>query len=265
MLELVDSHCHLDAGAFRDDRDAVVSRAREAGVRWMVSIGSGDGPPDLEAGIRMAECYDFVFASVGVHPHDASKADESTWIDLLALAAHPKVVGIGEIGLDYHYNFSPPEIQRAVFQRQLELAAEAALPVFIHTREAWQDTVQTIRDVYAGAPAGGVFHCFSGGPAEAEEALGLGFHLSFSGIVTFPKADSIREALLLTPAHRLLIETDAPYLAPIPHRGKRNEPAYLLGTAARSAEVRGMELDDLARLTTANWKKLCLREKAANS
>jgi len=265
VIELVDSHCHLDAGAFREDRDAVVSRARQAGVRWMVSIGSGDGPPDLEAGIRMAEAYDFVFASAGVHPHDASKAVESTWIDLTALAAHPKVVGIGEIGLDYHYNFSPPETQRAVFQRQLEIAAESALPVFIHTREAWRDTVETIRDVYGGAEAGGVFHCFSGGPAEAEEALNLGFHLSFSGIVTFPKADAIREALVLAPAERLLIETDAPYLAPAPHRGKRNEPAYLLGTATRAAEVRAMELADLARITTDNWRRLCLREKAANS
>lgn len=265
MIELVDSHCHLDAGAFREDRNAVVSRAREAGVRWMVSIGSGDGPPDLEAGIRMAESYEFVFASVGVHPHDASKADESTWIDLPAAAAHPKVVGIGEIGLDYHYNFSPPEIQRSVFQRQLELAAECELPVFIHTREAWRDTADTIRSVYSGAPAGGVFHCFSGGPREAEEALSLGFHLSFSGIVTFPKADGVRSALALTPKDRLLIETDAPYLAPIPHRGKRNEPAYLLRTAEKAAEITGTSLEDLGALTTANWRRICLRGKAGNS
>lgn len=264
MIELVDSHCHLDGNAFREDREAVIQRAREAGVRWMVSIGSGDGPPDLEAGIRMAEAYDFLFATVGVHPHDASKAAESTWIDLTALAGHRKVVGIGEIGLDYHYNFSPPETQRAVFRTQLELAAEAALPVMIHTREAWTDTVEVIRSVYAGAEAGGIFHCFSGGPKEAEEALGLGFHLSFSGIVTFPKAEEQREALRLTPEDRLLIETDAPYLAPVPHRGKRNEPAYLVRTAEKAAEVRAMPLERLAAATTRNWQKLCLRAKAGN-
>lgn len=264
MAGLVDSHCHLDSDAFREDREAVIARAREAGVRWMVSIGSGDGPPDLEAGIRMAEAYDFVFATAGVHPHDASKATPSTWVDLTSLCAHQKVVGIGEIGLDYHYNFSPPETQRAVFQAQLELAAEAGLPVMIHTREAWTDTVELVRNVYSGARAGGIFHCFSGGPREAEEALGLGFHLSFSGIITFPKAAEVRQALALTPEDKLLIETDAPYLAPVPHRGKRNEPAYLVRTAEKAAEVREMSLEQLAAATTHNWQKLCLQAKAGN-
>jgi len=264
VLELVDSHCHLDAGAFSNDRDAVIARARDAGVRWMVSIGSGDGPPDLEAGIRMAEAYDCVYASVGVHPHDASKANQDTWIELAAAAAHQKVVGIGEIGLDYHYNFSPPETQRAVFQRQLEIAGDCGLPVFIHTREAWADTIACIRSTYRGAPAGGVFHCFSGGPAEAEQALDLGFYLSFSGIVTFPKADALREALRRTPADRLLIETDAPYLAPIPYRGKRNEPAYLIRTAERVAAELGASLEELGRLTSDNWRRLCLRRSVTN-
>lgn len=265
MLELVDSHCHLDGNAFGEDRETVIARAREAGVRWMVAIGTGDGPPDLEAGIRIAEAYEFIFATVGVHPHDAAKAVDSTWIDLAALAAHRKVVGIGEIGLDYHYNFSPAETQREVFRRQLELAAEAGLPAIIHTREAWADTAAAIREVYAGAKAGGIFHCFSGGPKEAEEALELGFHISYSGIVTFPKAVEIREALALTPDDRILIETDAPYLAPAPHRGKRNEPAYLLRTAEKAAEVRGTRLEDFAALTTKNWISLCLRGKAGNS
>lgn len=265
MLELVDSHCHLDGSAFREDREAVIARARGAGVRWMVAIGTGDGPPDLEAGIRIAEAYEFIFATVGVHPHDAAKAVDSTWIDLAALGAHRKVVGIGEIGLDYHYNFSPAERQRVVFRRQLELAAEAGLPAIIHTREAWADTTAAIREVYAGARAGGIFHCFSGGPKEAEEALALGFHISYSGIVTFPKANEIREALALTPDDRILIETDAPYLAPAPHRGKRNEPSYLLRTAEKVAELRGTSLEDLAALTTKNWMSLCLRGKAGNS
>lgn len=264
MIELVDSHCHLDGNAFREDREAVIARARECGVRWMVSIGSGDGPPDLEAGIRMAEAYDFIFATVGVHPHDASKVDEATWVDMATLAAHKKVVGIGEIGLDYHYNFSPPETQRAVFRKQLAMAAAAGLPVMIHTREAWADTVAAVREAYAGSKGGGVFHCFSGGPREAEEALSLGFHLSYSGIVTFPKAVELREALALTPLERLLIETDAPYLTPVPYRGKRNEPAYLVETARKVAECRGMSLEGLAAQTTRNWQNLCLRAKAGN-
>ncbi len=265
MLELVDSHCHLDGSAFEEDRGAVIARARAAGVRWMVAVGTGEGPPDLAAGIRIAEAYDFVYATVGVHPHDASKATGATWPELAALAGGRKVVGIGEIGLDYHYNFSPPETQRAVFRRQLELAAETGLPAIIHTREAWADTTATIREAYAGAKAGGIFHCFSGGPREAAEALELGFHLSFAGIVTFPKAAEIREALVLTPDERVLIETDAPYLAPAPHRGKRNEPAWLLRTAERAAELRGVSLEEFGALTTKNWRELCLRAQAGNS
>ncbi|GIU76822.1 MAG: hypothetical protein KatS3mg005_0060 [Bryobacteraceae bacterium] len=260
-VPLIDTHCHLDARAFDADREACIERARAAGVERLVAIGTGDGPPDLEAGIRLAERYPFISATVGVHPHDAAKATEDTWPELAALMAHSKVVAVGEIGLDYHYDFSPREVQRAVFARQLEMAREAGLPVVIHTREAWQDTVELIRRHGA---AGGVFHCFSGGPREAEEALELGFHVSFSGIVTFPKAEEIREAARLVPDDRLLIETDAPYLAPVPYRGKRNEPAYLVETARCVALLRGAEPDRIARLTWDNWSRLCLQGTVTN-
>jgi TatD DNase family protein len=262
-MSLVDSHCHLDAQVFDEDRDAAIQRARDAGVETMVAIGSGDGPPDLSAGIRLAEQYDFMYATVGVHPHDASKADESTWQELTSLAAHPKVIAVAEIGLDYHYDFSPRETQRAVFARQLRISLDSNLPIAIHTREAWADTVALLREHWSGSPnPGGIFHCFSGSPAEAEEALALGFLLSYSGIITFPKAEQLREAVRRTPLDRLLVETDAPYLAPVPWRGKRNEPAYVVETARKVAEVKELSFDEVVEATTSNWKRLCLRTTA---
>jgi TatD DNase family protein len=263
-MTLVDSHCHLDAKAFAADRDAAIARAREAGVETLVAIGSGDGPPDLEAGLRLAAAYPFIYATVGVHPHDAAKAEDSTYSELLSLAAKPKVIAIGEIGLDYHYNFAPPEVQRTVFIRQLGVAREAGVPVVIHTREAWADTFSILSDHWPADGKGGIMHCFSGGPREAEEALGLGFHLSFSGIVTYPKAVAVHEAARLCPADRMLVETDAPYLAPAPHRGKRNEPAYVVRTAAQLAELREESLEAVAAATTENWRRLCLQEMSAN-
>jgi len=259
-MNLIDSHCHLDAQVFDEDRDAAIQRARDAGVEIMVAIGSGDGPPDLSAGIRLAEKYDFIYATVGVHPHDASKADESTWAELISLAAHPKVIAIAEIGLDYHYDFSPRETQQAAFVRQLQIAREANLPIAIHTREAWADTVALLREHWSGTgPPGGIFHCFSGSAAEAEEALALGFLLSYSGIITFPKAEALREAVRRTPLDRLLVETDSPYLAPVPWRGKRNEPAFVVQTARKVAEIKGLSLDEVVTVTSSNWKRLCLR------
>lgn len=263
MHALVDTHCHLDGKQFDADREACIGRARQAGVARMVAIGTGDGPPDLQAGLRLAERLEFIQATVGIHPHDAVKAGEAAWAELSALTAHPKCVAVGETGLDYHYDFSPRDVQQAVFVRQLEIAREAGLPVVIHTREAWQDTVELIRRHW-WPPAGGIFHCFSGGAREAEQALELGFYISFSGIVTFPKAGTVREAARLVPPHRLLIETDAPYLAPVPHRGKRNEPAYLIETARCLAALRGCTPDELARLTADNWSRLCLQRTVIN-
>ncbi len=260
-MKLVDSHCHLDDEQFAADRDATIERARAAGVERMMAIGTGDGPPDLSTGIRLADQYPFIYATIGVHPHNAAKATEKTLFDLAELESHPKVLAIGEIGLDYHYDFSPRDVQRGVFTDQLRLAAHALKPIVIHTREAWDDTLAVIRE--HGLPHGGIMHCFTGGPKEAEQALALGFHLSFGGIVTFPKAREIRDAAALTPADRLLVETDAPYLAPVPNRGKRNEPAFIVETVRRLAEIRGTTAEDIAGITTRNFDRLCLRLPSA--
>jgi len=251
-VKLVDSHCHLDDDQFAADRDAAIERARAAGVERMVAIGTGGGPPDLEAGLRLAREYSFIYATVGVHPHDAAKATPKTFARLAELA--PEAVAIGEIGLDYHYDFSPRDVQRSVFVEQLALAARARKPIVIHTREAWDDTLALIRE--HGLPFGGIMHCFTGGPTEARQALELGFHLSFGGIVTFPKADAVRDAAALTPEDRLLVETDAPYLAPVPHRGKRNEPAFIVETVRRLAEARTVTPEHIAAVTTGNFERL---------
>ena len=256
-MNLVDSHCHLDDPQFDPDRDAVIARARQAGVTRMLAIGTGNGPPDLEAAVRLAEAHAFIYASAGVHPHDAAKAKPETFADLRQLTAHAKVLAVGEIGLDYHYDFSPREAQREVFRTQLELAGAAGKPVIIHTREAWADTLALIRNHWNPAP-GGIMHCFTAGPVEAEQALAMGFHLSFGGIVTFPKANENREAARLTPEDRLLVETDCPYLAPVPHRGQRNEPAFMVDTVRRLAEVRSVTPERVAELTRGNFERLCL-------
>ncbi len=261
-MKLVDSHCHLDSPKFGADVDAVIERARAAGVERFVAIGTGEGPPDLEAGLRLAEKYEGFFATAGVHPHDASKAGPETFERLRELARHPRVVAFGEIGLDYHYDFSPRDVQAGVFARQLGIAAEAGIPVVIHTREAWADTMRMLREQWAGRP--GIMHCFTGGPAEAREALELGFHLSFGGVLTFPKAEEVREAARLTPDDRLLVETDAPFLAPAPHRGKRNEPAFLVETVRKLAEVRGSSPEAIAEMTTRNFERLCSRAGSAS-
>jgi len=260
-VRLIDSHTHLDDAQFNEDRTAVIERARAAGVERMLAIGTGSGPPDLEAGVRLAQEYPFVLATVGVHPHDASKAPEETFERLRELAAHPKVVAIGEIGLDYHYDFSPRDVQRAVFSRQLAIAAEGKLPIIIHTREAWDDTLDILRREWRGE---GILHCFTGDATQARQALDAGFHLAFGGVLTFPKAEPVREAARITPADRLLIETDCPYLAPVPHRGKRNEPAFVIETARRLADVRGQTIEEVAAMTADNFERLCLRGGTPN-
>ena len=254
-MKLVDSHCHLDDKQFDPDRDAVIARALEAGVERMMAIGTGNGPPDLEAALRLARQHRFIYATIGVHPHDAAEATPETFAAMEALAAETKLLAIGEIGLDYHYDFSPRDVQRDVFVEQLKLAGRAGKPIVIHTREAWDDTLQALREHWSGS---GIIHCFGGGPTEARQALDLGFYLSFGGVLTFPKADAVRDAARLTPEDRLLVETDAPYLAPVPKRGKRNEPAFMVETARRLAEVRGTTPDRIAEVTTENFERLML-------
>ena len=254
---LVDSHCHLDDEKFDADREQVIERALAAGVELMLAIGTGG---ELDVAIRQAERYPFLYATIGVHPHDAAKATPETFARLHDLAGHPKVLAIGEIGLDYHYDFSPRDVQRAVFDRQLELAADVRKPIVIHTREAWEDTMARV----TALPYGGIMHCFTGNAAQARQAVALGFHLGFGGVLTFPKAESLREAARITPEDRLLVETDCPYLAPVPHRGKRNEPAFVVDTARRLAQVRGTTLEAIAACTTRNFRNLCLRGQTSN-
>lgn len=252
---MIDSHCHLDSDKFDSDRDATIARARAAGVTRFLAIGSGDGPPDLSAALRLASLHHDFLATVGVHPHCALRVEEQTYPDLLRLAQHPKCVAIGEIGLDYYYDFAPHETQREVFISHLNVARTLALPVIIHTREAWSDTVSILRDHWDSS-LGGIFHCFSEGPDQAQQALDLNFHLGLGGVLTFPKAEKIREAASFMPLDRLVLETDAPFLAPVPNRGKRNEPAFVLHTARRLAALRGLTLEELDEITTRNFNRL---------
>ena len=257
-MKLIDSHCHLDNPQFDPDRDAVIERALAAGVEHMVAIGTGEGPPDLEAGLRLADRHSAFYATVGVHPHDAPKANDEVYRRLAELLSHPKVVALGEIGLDYHYDHSPRDVQRTVFIEQMRIARDAGKPIVIHTREAWDDTIALLKERWMPSGLGGIFHCFSGGPDQAKQALELGFHLSFGGIVTFPKALHVQEAARVVPADRILIETDAPYLAPVPHRGKRNEPAFMTETAHKLADLRGETVNRVAEAASANFRRLCL-------
>ncbi len=255
-MSLIDSHCHLDNKEFDADRDEVIQRALDAGVEHMIAIGTGNGPPDLEAGIRMAEKYAALFATVGVHPHDAAKVGSHDFDNLTSLLTHPKVVAVGEIGLDYHYDFAPRETQKSVFIDQMAIAAAARKPIVIHTREAWEDTLDLIERYWTPHGMGGIMHCFSGGPAAAQRAIDLGFYLSFGGIVTFPKALDVQQAAKEAPRDRILVETDSPYLAPVPKRGKRNEPALVVHTARKLAELRGESYEGVSRSTTENLRRL---------
>ncbi len=241
---MIDSHCHLDDPAFEADVEAVIERALAAGVEGLLTID----PP-----LAFLDRFPTLLASAGVHPHTAGSATSETIPELRRRCEHPRIVAVGEIGLDYHYDFAPRDVQRRVFIDQLELAAELALPVIIHTREAWDDTFEILERHWRGQ---GIMHCFSGGPAEAARSVDLGFYLAFGGVITFPKADNVRSAAAAAPLDRLLLETDAPYLAPVPHRGKRNEPALLPHTAERLSAVRGLSLAELTAATTTNFQRL---------
>jgi len=255
----VDSHAHLDGKQFDPDREQVIARAREAGVHTMVAIGNGDGPPQLDAGVQLAEQYSFMYATIGVHPHEARLASEHTYSEMERLARHPKVIAWGEIGLDYYYDHSPRETQKEVFLRQMELAAAAKLSIVIHCRpsdnseNAWEDCLQFLQEHWAPKGIGGILHCFTGTWAHAKRALDIGFMISFAGNLTFPKAQQIRDAALEVPLERLLIETDCPYLAPVPYRGKRNEPAYVRETARQLGVLRGMSMEEIGALTSRNF------------
>jgi len=252
---MIDTHCHLDVADFGADRPEVMARARAAGITTMVCIGSGRDITAAREAVRLAGVEPDVYASVGVHPHDVVGMTESDWDELARLARAPRVVGIGETGLDYYYDHSPRETQRAAYRRFIALARDAERPVISHIRDAHTDAAEIIADTGAAA-LGGVIHCFSGGVDDARRYLDLGQYLSFSGILTFKTAAPIREATAFAPADRILVETDAPFLAPIPHRGKRNEPAFVVKTVETLASVRGMSFEEAVRVTTENARRL---------
>jgi len=244
----IDTHTHLDFDRFDGDRDDVIRRAHEANVAMMITIGV-DYQTSLAA-IKIAEQHHNIYAAIGVHPHDAANMTDEHFEELRELSAHPKVVAIGEVGLDYHYDYSPRDVQRRVLRRFLDLSANTQLPLIIHTREADEDILAVISEKGHGVRHG-VFHCFSGDERMAQKVLDLGFHISFTGTVTFKNSDSLNVAKRV-PMDRLMIETDCPFLAPVPKRGKRNEPAFVVHVAKKIAEARQMPVDEFARMTTLN-------------
>jgi TatD DNase family protein len=251
---MIDSHCHLDDHYFREDREVVLARARAAGVTGFISIGVGGGLAAPRQAVALAQTRPDLYATVGVHPHDVAAMSEDDWTALGDLARHPRVVGVGETGLDYHYDHSPREAQLAAYHRFAALARDAGLPLVSHVRDAHGDAAEVLRS--SGMGPSGVIHCFTGGVAEARVYLDLGHHLSFSGILTFKNAGPIREAAAFAPLDRILVETDSPYLAPVPHRGKRNEPAYIAETLAALASLRGVPVEELDAATTSNTARL---------
>jgi TatD DNase family protein len=248
---LVDSHCHLDFPDFAAERDAVIGRARAAGVDTMLTIGTR--LDQFDAVRAIAEAYDGIWCSVGAHPHEAADHAALSSKHILALAAHPKVVGIGETGLDFHYDLSPRDIQERVFRAHIAASRASGLPLIIHAREADSEIARTLAEQQ---PPHGVLHCFSSSRALAEAALALGFYISISGIVTFRNAEELRGIVRDLPLDRLLVETDSPYLAPVPYRGKRNEPAFVAATAAAVAELKEIDPPDLAAATRENFFQL---------
>jgi TatD DNase family protein len=256
---MIDSHCHIAGPEFAGDIDAVVARAQNAGVRQALVILAADDEPELAQAAAVVARWPDVRFSIGVHPHAAGKysADPSSAAGAVAQAmdAQARTRALGEIGLDYHYDFAPRDVQQEVFRHQIRLAAARRLPIVIHTREAEDDTFRILAEESAGG-VGGVFHCFTGDRAMARKALEAGFHLSLAGIVTFPKAHELKEVARLVPLDRLLVETDSPFLAPVPHRGTRNEPAHVVRVAEVVAELRGTATEAIDAATSENFRRL---------
>lgn len=255
----VDSHAHLEGKRFDADRGEVIARARAGGVDAILTVGQvGADWDSMDASLALAQSYAFVYTSVGLHPHDARHFDAAVGARMLETARRPKVVAWGECGLDFYYDNSPRDRQRDAFRAQLRLAREARLPVIVHSRDAADETLAILDEELAGHEAGGVFHCFSYDLGVAREAVRLGFLVSFSGIVTFKTAEAVREAAAELPLETILVETDCPFLAPVPHRGGRNEPLFVLATAAEVARLRGATPDEIGRATSDNFRRLFL-------
>jgi len=255
----VDSHAHLEMGQFDADREQVIARAHENGIESIVAIGSGTGPGSLDCGIQLAEVHEFIYATIGIHPHEAKLATDTDFDEMVQLAKRPKVIAWGEIGLDYFYDHSPRDVQQQVFIKQLQLARAAKLPVVIHCRpsdgseDAWEDCLKLLSEHWASNGLGGILHCFTGTWTHAKKALDMGFMISFAGNITFPKALQIRETAKQVPLDRMLIETDSPFLAPVPYRGKRNEPSFVKEVARQVGELRGLSSEEIGLQTANNF------------
>jgi TatD DNase family protein len=267
----VDSHAHLEMEQFDADRPAMLQRARDAGIETILAIGSGTGPGSLDCAIRLAEQHQFIYATIGIHPHEAKLASDADFEEMAQLAKQPKVLAWGEIGLDYFYDHSPRDVQQQVFLKQLQLAQAARLPVIIHCRpsdqseNAWDDCLRLLQEKWAQSHLGGILHCFTGSWPHATQALEMGFMISFAGNITFPKAQQIREAAKQTPLDRMLIETDSPFLAPVPHRGKRNEPTFVKEVARQIGELRGLSTDEVGLQTANNFYRFFSLHEKPNS
>jgi TatD DNase family protein len=254
-MELVDSHAHIDFPQFAEDRDAMLDRARAAGVTTLVAIGTGPGPEKLDAALPFAEQYDWIYTTVGIHPHEAKEVTQDHLDELARLAKHPKVIAWGEIGLDYFYDHSPREVQANVFRQQMGLAKAARKPIVIHCRDAWPDCMKILKEEWAPSGLGGILHCFSSTLEDAKRGVDIGFMISFAGNSTFPKAQNLRDIAKALPMENILIETDAPYLAPVPYRGKRNEPAYVAEVAKMLGSVRNLSAEEAASRTAENFRR----------
>jgi TatD DNase family protein len=255
-MDLIDSHAHVDVSDFDADREAMLQRARAAGVGTLLAIGNGPEIEKIGAAVPYAEQYDWIYAAVGIHPHEARHATEAHYTELDRLARHPRVIAWGEIGLDYHYDYSPRDTQAKVFREQLDRARAAKRPVVIHCREAWPDCLKILDESWRSSGLGGIFHCFAGTAEEARFGMDMGFLVSFAGNVTYPKAQNLRDVASTIPLDRLLVETDSPFLAPQSHRGRRNEPAYVAEVARTIGNVRNLPADEIARFTAENFRRL---------
>jgi TatD DNase family protein len=254
----VDSHAHIDGQEFDADRPAVIQRARDAGVSAILNVGTGDPHSGvLERAVELAENHDSLYTAIGVHPHDARLFDDEAEQRIINLIKQStRVIAWGEIGLDFHYDNSPRDVQMSAFTRQLRLARTASLPVIIHTREAEMETMEILRSEWQGSNLPGIMHCFSGSLDLATQAVALGMFISFSGIITFKKADDLRHVATEIPLERLLIETDCPYLSPVPYRGKRNEPAYVVEVSKCLADLRSVSNEEMGQITSRNFARL---------
>jgi TatD DNase family protein len=251
----LDSHAHLDGPEFSADREAVMERARAAGVQCLMAIGGGSGPDELAVSVPIAEAHDWIYAAIGIHPHEAAKAEDKHFDLLRGAAGNPKVLAIGEIGLDYHYDHSPRDMQRRVLIRQLEFAREAKLPVVIHCREAWEDLREIIGVHWRASGLGGILHCFTGTAEDARAFLNWGFLISYAGNVSFRNAEALRSTVREVPRDCLLTETDCPFLAPIPHRGKRNEPAFVVEVARQLGSLLNISAEEAGELAVQNFRR----------